>query len=410
MKPRRGPGRMVRRTTTLVAAVALLVGVAAVPAGAESETPGETKQRVEQEIRDTLRQVAGVVDGIESNVKNDLGQAVGQLASGDVQGAQQGLVGLGHEVECTAIEAAARYAPYPRGLISYDIPSGLAFADITVPNASDGTPCVFEQGVEVVTVSWGLYLDQWGVLPQWEEDTDAVTVTGSGTYRMQVGLPGPTADPEALAAAQDLILGGESGAALGDAAGPLSAAADGLSGIIDGIIGSLTPDQISGILDFICPFQVDTFRASAADVPQTLGGGFGTTNLTDPNVSVLGMLDGVVVETPEIAAAGRDSGTAVAKTLGASADLDASAGGLDLGNLDWETLCVDPEPPEVGGIQETNIPTDSGTEVAGASTLPRTGTETPGVVAVGLALILAGWLVLTANALTRARRRNSTGA
>lgn len=405
-------GRMVRRAITLTAVVALLVGITGIPAGAESETPGEVKQRIESEIRNALGQVANIAEGLEGHAQNDLETAVGQLATGNVGAATETLRGLGHEAECTAIEASSRYLGYDANTISYDIAAGEAYAAIDVPNASDGTPCQFDRPVELVTVSWGLYMSQWGLLPQWEEDTDAVTITGSGTYNMTVGLPGPTADPAALEAAQDLILGGESAEQLGAAAGPLDGIADGLTDIIGDLIGSLTPEQISGILDFICPFQVDTFQGSAADVPQTLGGGFGTTNLTDPNLPVIGMVDGIVVETPEIAAAGRDSGTAAATTLGTSAEgggLDL--GGIDLGALDLEVLCVDPNPPtDVGGDQATNAGLDtgsgdSGAEVAGATeALPRTGSNAPGVAGTGLALIVAGWLVLAGNAVTRIRR------
>ncbi|MEZ5171017.1 MAG: hypothetical protein R3A49_09765 [Acidimicrobiia bacterium] len=404
--------RTLRRATVLGVLVAMVIGVTALPVGAESETPAEVKQRIEGEIRDTLGQVLNIADGLQGQAQDDLNAAVGQLATGDIGGAQETLKDFGHQAECTAIEAKTRYFGYNNNAITYDIGAGEAYSTIVVPNASDGTPCQFAAPVDLVTVSWGLYMSQWGVLPQWEEDTSAVTVTGSGTYNMTVGLPGPTADPAALEAAQDLILDGESGEHLGAAAGPLDGIADGINDIIGDLISSLTPEQISGILDFICPFQVDTFQGSAADVPATLGGGFGTTNLTDPNFPVTRMVDGIVVETPELAAAGRDSGTAAARTLGASAEgggLDLGA--IDLGSLDLEVLCVDPEPPDVGGTGDENVPastgtgTDSGVDVAGATeALPRTGSNAPGEAGVGLALIVAGWLVLTGNALSRIRR------
>ncbi|MCZ7529308.1 MAG: hypothetical protein M5U31_02540 [Acidimicrobiia bacterium] len=66
-----------------------------------------------------------------------------------------------------------------------------------------------------------------------------------------------------------------------------------------------------------------------------------------------------------------------------------------------------PENPAcVAGAQVVQASTDP-VEVLGIQTIPRTGSETPTLLAIGIALIVTGWLVLTANAAFGYRRRNA---
>ncbi|MEZ5171018.1 MAG: hypothetical protein R3A49_09770 [Acidimicrobiia bacterium] len=405
-----------RRGRRLVMLSALVVSLtltfAAVPAGAA--TPEDLNDRTEADIRNALGQVGAIVDGLKGQAKNDVNAAVAQLAAGNASGAQEILHDLGTEAECAAIEAATRYVGFDPDAITVDVPSGQAYATIDVQNASDGTPCQFKAPVSFFTVSYGITMGGWGVFGQWRHDTDEVAVTGSGSYTMAVGLPRPNADPAAFEAAADVTINGAPGEPLSDpATGVLNVAADGLTGVLGDFVGSLSPAQISGLLDFICPAQVDVGLGSAADVPQTLAGGYANIDMPTPDMSVLDVVDGVFVDPAAINAAGRGPGQAAAKSLGAS----ATGGGLDLGGLDLATLdlgglfaalCTNPEPPtDVAGIQIENAgtPTDTGVDVLGVQTIPRTGSNAPGLTTVGIALIVAGWLVLTGNAISRARNR-----
>jgi len=381
------------------------------------------------------------LEGLGPEAEARLNQIKDQLLAGNVEGAKAQAEALKADAECAAFEWAFKFGRVDDA-ISYDFANGVA-------NASIDIPCRLREAVPVTFVSWNLQFGAlWGTSPQGRTDmTDTVWVQDPGTYTFQVDLPRPTTNPEDVKAAlRQVGLGvladgdvGSPGDLVPDEAADASGGGSLLDAFdIDAILAALTPDQISGLLDFICPFQVDLVASEASTVPENLGGQ-GSSNVADSKaVSLQTLIDGGVGQFPvkngnlttfadlapqSVSQPLSDTADRAlvdlppAPPLSAAADEgdgDTGGGGISdlLGGLDFSVLCVDTSPAQVAGEQATP---ESGVSVldagvggagTGTGTLPRTGSDTtPGLVATGIGLILAGWLVLAANAFLRVRER-----
>ncbi len=450
MHATRKPRRYSTRAAIAVLTMSLVTLGLAAPAGA-------------QEGRDPATAWEGVVEGILQEAEQKRGEAeawieaivpegearlaeIGASAqAGDWDGVKAQADALKADAECAVFEFDFKFSQ--TDAIRHDFANG-------VSNATLEIPCRLREPVPVTLVSWNLQFGApWGLSPQGQTDkTDTVWVQDPGTYTFQVDLPRPTADPEHMKAAlRQAGLGvladgnvGNPGDLLpdtdedgeGEEGGSLLDALD-----LDAILAALTPEQISGLLDFICPFQVDLVATESSNVPESLVGQ-GSANAGAPGiVSLSTIIDGTVghfpvkngnitnlaaqappaVQGAATSAADRalndlppapplsaladaaDNGDAgdPGDLVGGGGDGSDDGGGL-LGGLDFSVLCVDAT-PAVEAAQAT--PDSSVSVLSTGGTLPRTGAETPGIAATGIALILAGWLVLAANAFLRVRER-----
>ncbi|MCZ7531230.1 MAG: LPXTG cell wall anchor domain-containing protein [Acidimicrobiia bacterium] len=412
---RTGAGR--RRLAVAALAVSLLTAGLAAPAGAASNdpTPQETIAGVIGQAQQHGADAQAFVNGHVPEAQARLAEIQRQAQAGNWPEVKRLSDELKADAVCVGVEFDLNYIPADNKFASMTIDkeAGVARAQIVIPEG-----CSLPQPIPVTLVSWVMDAAQaWGTSPQGQTDiTETVWVQDAGTYNFEVDLPRPTTDADAIRATLER-----------DGLGTLIAAADDTGGAfdLDAIIGVVTsdPELLDLILTLVCPFQVDLFAAEAQTIPTQLGGlSNGTPVPSNAHLGIDALIEGKVGEwdsakqyspVPDFAEnfPQVDFDESLDDSLQAAAAADPELAST-LDSIPWEILCAE-EPPEVGGETVEAIPVSTGgdsgapTAVAGTA-LPRTGSETPGVVAMGIAMILAGWLLLVTRAFLGLRRRPDT--
>lgn len=413
-----GRRRGARVLVALIAAMLVTVGLA-VPAGAAPK-PGPNIDDMVDGIRNGFAENAAGAQQFIDNLKPEAAARMNEIRNQARAGNWAEVRSLSEQLqvdaECAAFEFDLDYLPNSANFstLTIDKDARVARAQITVPEG-----CHLDQAVPVTLVSWVLDMAQaWGTSPQGQTDiSDTVWVQAPGTYNLEVALPVPELDKDAIRATLER-----------DGLGILAADANGTSALgdafdLDAILDIFlsNPELLDLVLGLVCPFQVDLVTAEAGDVPTQLGGvSSGSAVTASPDsVSVGTLIHGRVGEwdsarqyspIPDFTEGRIDFDESLDDPLQQAAADDPAVAGL-LEDIPFELLCAEnpEEPPtDVAGVQVTNSngpDTGAETVVAGA-TLPRTGSDTPGLLATAVALIVAGWLVLVTNAFLRARDRH----
>lgn len=412
--------RFRRALVALIAAMLVTFGLAA-PASAQQK-PGPDIDNIVDGIKSGLSQNSAEAQQFLDSLRPEAQARLQEIRNHARAGNWAEVRRLGEQLhvdaECAAFEFDLDFLPNSANFssLTIDKEARVARAEVTVPEG-----CHLDRAVPVTLVSWVLDMAQaWGTSPQGRVDiTDTVWIQAPGVYNLEVALPVPKLDEDAIAATLErdglgILTDGDDGRS------QVAPALD-LDGVIDVFLSN--PELLELVLGLVCPFQVDLVTAEASDVPSQLGGVNGPNPVTasPDSVSVNTLIHGAVGEwdsatqfspIPDFTEGKINFDESLDDPLQQTAAEDPDVAGL-LDSIPFELLCSeDPDDDtDVGGEQITNTGADSGADVAVAgSTLPRTGSETPGVLAAGVALIVAGWLVLVGNAVFRTRHRRHGAA